>query len=31
MDKIKDYIKNKRPSLSASSIITYASILKIYL
>lgn len=28
MDKIKDYIHTKRPTLSKSSIITYASILK---
>jgi len=28
MDKIKDYIHSKRPTLSKSSIITYASILK---
>ena len=28
MDKIKDYISSKRPTLSKSSIVTYASILK---
>ena len=28
MDKIKEYIKEKRPSLGTSSILTYASILK---
>jgi len=28
MDKIKEYISNKRPSLSASSLTTYSSILK---